>query len=224
MSTATVYELIGFAASLLIVISITQRSILRLRIIGLIGSITFTVYGGLIGAYPVMAVNFAATLIHLYYLVQLKRPGVERFTVLPISGDMAYLDAFCGHYLDDIDAIFPAFRQLRVEQPDWAQDLNLRAGFILRNVVPAGLFIGRDLGDGVIEVVVDYVIPEYRDLRAAQFLFDTDSGLFGPGDRILQATASTRDHRSYLHRVGFAPLDAEAQILRRPIGALRPSA
>ena len=36
MSAASIYELIGFIASLLIVVSITQKSILRLRIIGLI--------------------------------------------------------------------------------------------------------------------------------------------------------------------------------------------
>ena len=52
MDSDLVYELIGYAGSALVVLSLMQRSILRLRVIGLIGSVVFLVYSLLIGAYP----------------------------------------------------------------------------------------------------------------------------------------------------------------------------
>ncbi|NQV06152.1 YgjV family protein, partial [bacterium] len=57
MSAATAYEILGYAASALVVLSLAMRSILRLRIIGLVGSVAFMVYGILIGSYPVAITN-----------------------------------------------------------------------------------------------------------------------------------------------------------------------
>jgi hypothetical protein len=45
MSTETIYELIGYAGSILIVISLAMSSIIKLRVINLMGAITFGVYG-----------------------------------------------------------------------------------------------------------------------------------------------------------------------------------
>jgi|ERR1051325_4597590 hypothetical protein len=57
MGYLNIYELIGYVASVLVAISLTMTSILRLRIINLTGSACFTLYGLLIGAYPVAIVN-----------------------------------------------------------------------------------------------------------------------------------------------------------------------
>ena len=47
-------ELIGYLASALIVVSLAMRSVVRLRTISLVGSVTFVVYGLLIGSWPVV--------------------------------------------------------------------------------------------------------------------------------------------------------------------------
>jgi hypothetical protein len=52
MEASTLYELIGYAASVLVAVALTMRSVLRLRLINLVGAATFTVYGLLIHAYP----------------------------------------------------------------------------------------------------------------------------------------------------------------------------
>jgi hypothetical protein len=61
-----VFEIIGYVSSILIAISLMMSSILRLRIINLIGAVLFTIYGLGIRAYPVAAVNFLIVLIDLY--------------------------------------------------------------------------------------------------------------------------------------------------------------
>ena len=68
MEISMIYEIIGYVASVLVAISLMMRSVLKLRVINLIGAAVFTLYGLLIGAYPVAVVNFVIALIDLYYL------------------------------------------------------------------------------------------------------------------------------------------------------------
>ena len=68
MDLSMAYEIIGYVASVLVAISLMMSSILKLRIINLFGAVLFTIYGLLIGAYPVAVMNFFIVLIDLYYL------------------------------------------------------------------------------------------------------------------------------------------------------------
>ena len=66
-------QLLGYAASILIATSLLMRSIVRLRLINMAGAATFSVYGFLIGAYPVAALNLMTTAINIVQLVRLQR-------------------------------------------------------------------------------------------------------------------------------------------------------
>ena len=68
MDSSMIYEIIGYTASALVAISLMMSSIVKLRVINLIGAALFTLYGLLIGAYPVAVLNFTIVLIDLYYL------------------------------------------------------------------------------------------------------------------------------------------------------------
>lgn len=61
-------QLLGFVGSTLIVVSLTMRSIIRLRIIGLLGAAAFIGYGFALQAWPVVATNVVTSSIHLYHL------------------------------------------------------------------------------------------------------------------------------------------------------------
>ncbi len=199
MDPSTLYEIIGYVASALVVVSITQKSILRLRIIGLMGSATFLLYGLLINAFPIVLVNAAAALIHLYFLRRLVWHKAEVFSVLHVSAESRYLRYFLDFYNDDITTRYhPGF--VYESSPDQF------AAFILRDVVPAALFIGRNHDDGSVEVVVDYAIPQYRDFKMAPFLYSKDSGLFTDrGCTHLWSVAGSEIQADYLSRVGFSP-------------------
>ena len=74
---SAIVEVVGYIGSGLVILSLLQKSILRLRTIGLVASLTFLIYSVSIEAYPIAVVNVVAASIHLYYLrkQRLDQPG-----------------------------------------------------------------------------------------------------------------------------------------------------
>ena len=101
MSVDVIQEIVGYAGSGLIVLSLSMKSILRLRLVGLAGAITFLIYGLLISAYPIVITNVVIIGIQILFLRQLlgSRPV---FTVLEVRQGSAYLERFIEHWADDI--------------------------------------------------------------------------------------------------------------------------
>ena len=66
-------EGIGYAASLIILVSLLMTNVFRLRLINGIGSVLFGAYGWLIGSWPVCAINLVIAGIDGWYLLQTLR-------------------------------------------------------------------------------------------------------------------------------------------------------
>lgn len=64
------FEMLGYMASVFVAVSLMMRSLVKLRVINLVGAVLFTVYGLVIAAYPVAVVNGFIVLVNLYYLRQ----------------------------------------------------------------------------------------------------------------------------------------------------------
>ncbi|MBT8250122.1 MAG: hypothetical protein KJN81_07650 [Acidimicrobiia bacterium] len=191
-------ELVGYLGSALIVLSLTRTSILQLRLVGLAGSFTFAVYGLLIQAYPIVIVNVVIVMVHLFFLQKLLSKKKEFFTTLELNADSRYLAHFVRFHETDIENHQPGFSY----EP---RDNQVRA-FILRDMVPAGLFIGRACDDGSVQVELDYVVPQYRDFKVAEYLYSDRSGLFAEkGRRRIWARPGSDIHVRYFERLGFQP-------------------
>lgn len=196
MDTALWIEVVGYLGSAFVIFSLMQKSILKLRVIGLVGSVTFFVYSILIEAYPIAVVNVIAAAIHIYYLRKLIRFPEEIFSVLHVLPESRYLAAFMEFHADDMARYQPEFTY----EPSPEQF----AAFILRDMVPAGLIIGRAGGDRTVEIRLDYAIPQYRDFKLGKFLYSDRSGVFANEDcDRAWATATTPDHAKYLEKMGF---------------------
>ena len=191
-------EVVGYAASALIVLSITQKSIFRLRLLGFVGSLVFLAYSMAIAAYPIAIVNVIGASIHGWYLRKLIRRKDEVFRILHVLPESRYLLDFLDFYRDEIQGHF---------QPEFVYRANDRqvTAFILRDMVPAGLLIGEARDDGTFEVHLDFVIPQYRDFKIGSYVYAADSALLtGIAPTCVWAEASNRDHARYLSRMGFA--------------------
>lgn len=196
MSSAAWFEVIGYVASALIIASLTMKSILKLRLIGLAGSFTFFIYGVLIGAFPIVVVNSIVMVIHIYHLRRLLGRPDEAFTVLFVRKESEYLKYFCRFHDADIRRFIPTFNY----EP---ADDQIRV-FLLRDLVPAGLFIADGCGEGEMEVKLDFVIPAYRDFKVGRFLFSERSGVFTDTTcRRVWSVAETKAHADYLVKMGF---------------------
>jgi len=198
MDTHLLYELIGYLASILVALSLTMRSILRLRLINLLGAAFFTVYGLLITAYPVAFLNGLIVGINLYYLYEMKR-AKNYFTILEAHHDAAYLRMFLRYYAEDIKRFFPSSSYSPTERHlMW---------FILRDLVPVGLFIAEPKGPDRLFIQLDYVIPGYRDLQPGTFLYHEQAERFRVrGITHLETIPETEAQRDYVKRMGFAPV------------------
>ncbi|HEU0052407.1 MAG TPA: hypothetical protein VFQ39_04485 [Longimicrobium sp.] len=197
METRQVLELVGYAASALVVVSLMMSSLLKLRVVNLVGSATFALYGLLIHAYPVAATNGFIVLINLYYLRQMLRTR-EFFRVLPVRPHSEYLRYFLEFYAEDVQRFQPAFR--------YAPEEGHLTFFVLRDATPAGLFIG-EARDGSLCVLLDYVIPQYRDFKTGSFLFNEQAGFFRErGIREILSPAGSPAQATYLRRMGFEPI------------------
>ncbi|MGS0676339.1 YgjV family protein [Shewanella sp. 0m-4] len=71
MDNATIWEWVGYLASVVVAISLMMSNIKKLRWWNLIGAALFVAYGLAIDAIPVALVNFFIVLIDAYYLVKL---------------------------------------------------------------------------------------------------------------------------------------------------------
>lgn len=188
------FEIIGYVASILVAISLTMSKILKLRIINLIGALTFAVYGYLIGAYSVIFANSFIVCLNIYFLLKMYR-NKDSFDILDCTENKGYLEQFFGHYNDDIKNFFPEFN---------SSDLKSKSAiFILRNMRPVNLVIYNKQDNDIIEIILDYTIPEYRDFLNGQYLLE----LFK--DKQLVAKSESKEHIKYLKRLGFEKNEAE---------------
>ncbi len=191
-------EILGYLASFIVVISLSMSNVVRLRIVGLIGSVLFLIYGLLVGAIPVAITNGVIIVLHVYYLWQAYTREVG-FELLEVRADSLYLQKFLDFHRTTIDKT----------QPQFSFDVTADhlVFFILRDMLPTALFIGRPGANGDLAVELDFVIPEFRDLKAARFLFHLEPDKLGAhGVRSISTRGETDLHRSYLQKIGFENL------------------
>jgi GNAT superfamily N-acetyltransferase len=189
-----IYELLGYAASVMVAISLMMSSILRLRVLNLIGASLFAAYGLAIGSMPVAVVNVFIVGVNVFYLARLFSAR-ELFRILEVRPESEYLGYFLEETAADIRRYIPEFRQ---------PPAHALVVFVLRDLVPAGLLVGEPRDDGSLLIHLDYVLPNYRDFKVGDFLFRRQASFFRErGIHRLVARASTSEHAGYLRRMGF---------------------
>ena len=107
-------ELLGYAASVLVAASLTLKSIVRLRVVNLLGAVCFTIYGALLGAWPVALVNGVIVLINVWHLTQMASAR-EYFRLLEVGPDSEYLREFLRFHARDISHFLPEFDEKLAE-------------------------------------------------------------------------------------------------------------
>ena len=191
-------EIFGYCASALIATSLMMSSLLRLRLINLAGASMFATYGLLIHAYPVAILNGIIVSVNVYHLSRLLRAR-KLFQLLPLKPESVYLPYFLEFYAGEIRRILPEFKY----QPSPDQF----ALFVLCDCSPVGVFIANQNQNGVLNVVLDFVIPGYRDTKMGRFLFSDQADFFRQrGVKEVVITPRTKEFGGYLMKVGFEPV------------------
>src|SRR5688572_11125132 len=115
-----------------------MKSLVRLRIINMVGALFFILYGLLIGAFPVAFLNSLILCVNFYNLWQMWQEK-DYFKLMEASHDSPYLQNFLEFYRQDILKFFPSY----LFKPKSDQFVI----FVLRNMVPAGVLIVKPNGE-----------------------------------------------------------------------------
>jgi hypothetical protein len=162
-------DLIGWAGSALLVWSLLQTRILRLRVINLLGCFVLIFYNGAIRVWPMVGLNIVLAIINVYYLRKLlaTRHDDDAYTVVEVGPRDSFLAHVLRVHASDIKTFNPEFHWLGTES----------AFLVMRGDDVAGAVLVQDAGDGVAQIKLDYVTQRFRDFTPGEFVYKR-SGLF----------------------------------------------
>jgi hypothetical protein len=199
-------ELVGYLASALVVASLAMTSVVRLRVVSLVGSLVFALYGALLPSIPIILTNTAVALLNIWFLRKEFSPNRDLGAV-PIASDAPFLLDFLRSHDADIRSFHPGF------EPPEAGDFAL---LLTRDGLPAGSFVGTPEGD-VLRVRLDYVMHAYRDSRIGTWLYRSHTTVFTDAGFTRLTTVPASDAlRDYLLRMGFARANGELVLQLHP--------
>jgi ribosomal protein S18 acetylase RimI-like enzyme len=219
-------EIIGYAASFLVAISLVMVSIVRLRFINLAGAVTFVVYGTLIGSIPIILTNGFITAVNVYYLQKLLRRNTRAFAYLPAGPEQRQrMEEFIEAYEQDVRRFYPLFQRGLVER---ALDGPGTVYLCLKNLKMVGIaafvpvpaaeelavaehreamaYVRRELFPRhTVYMPLDYVAPKYRDIGLVNKLYHRVLEELQPDSRFIVAMTDPTNATShkFLRRNGY---------------------
>jgi hypothetical protein len=191
----TALDLMGWVGSAILVWSLLQTRILRLRVINLVGSAILIVFNALVGVWPMVGLNVVLVVINLVFLraLLMSRHSATSYTVVQVEPDDAYLGYLIECHAKDIATFNPGFA------PGAA--LSGEAYLILHGEETVGYVLLHDAGSGVAQIDLDYVTPRYRDFTPGEFVFRRSRLLAEKGyTRVVTAPG---EPGSYYPSIGF---------------------
>ena len=192
MPQRVIIEAIGYIGSGLVVVSMLMSSVVRLRVINMIGSIIFTVYALIIKSYPTALMNLCLVAINIYHLTRLLHTR-KHWELVEGSISDSYLKFLFSYFREDIALYFPGFG------PEKLKNKALRVFEVCCDNELAGVFIGSGAGDRL-KIELDYSTPAYRDCSVGTYLL---TSLPEYGVRELSYDGSVPAHIGYLKKMGF---------------------
>lgn len=197
-------EAVGWIGSAVLVWSLLQTQLHRLRALNLVGCVVLIGYNAVVGVWPMVGLNVVLAVINVVHLFRMSRErhDAQAYEILEVSGDDDYL----RHVLRVHEA------DIRHFNPDFVHDpfTGDPAYLILKGDATVGVVMLRDMGDGRAQLLLDYVMPPYRDLSPGEFVFGPDGPFRARGFRRVRTPATMVD--PYYERLGFHK-DGDAYVL-----------
>ncbi|HKJ11123.1 MAG TPA: hypothetical protein VJ976_01895 [Ornithinimicrobium sp.] len=189
-------EVLGWTGSVVLVISLLQTRILRLRLINLAGSLILAFYNVVIEVWPMVGLNVVLSLINVFYLVTMLRTRHDPtvYTVLEVDPDDRYLQHLLSVHSEDIHRSFPGFTEVQAHQS---------AFLIVHGDEAVGVVVIEDAEPGVAQIVLDWVTLRYRDSTPGEFVFRRSEIFSRRGYSRVVTAPETKE--AYYPRIGFTP-------------------
>lgn len=204
-------EIVGWFGSTLLVVSLLQTRVMRFRVLNAAGSTVLLGYNALIQVWPMVGLNLVLVGINAWIVSGLlrRRHDARAYDVVRLRADEPYLARVLARHADDIAA---HYRDSGSTLGEAEHAFLVTSGDDLVGVVlsRAGAAPGEQ------QVLLDYVLPPYRDFTPGEFVYRTDGPFAQLGTTRVIASPAMVAAEKYLGAVGFRP-DGERWVLR--IGA-----
>jgi hypothetical protein len=190
-----VWSIIGWGGSALVVWSLLQTRILRLRILNLIGCVILVGFNAVVGVWPMVGMNAVLAVINVVHLWRLLRHRHDEaeYQVLPVNSADAYLGYVLERHQKDIARFNPGFTLAASPYAFLVQHGDRTVGVVLAH----------DAGTGRAQIDLDYVVPKYRDFTPGEFVYRRSDVFTDQGFHQVIAPPRMRDSTPYLKNLGF---------------------
>lgn len=191
-------EVVGWAGSVLLIVSLLQTRLLRLRVLNTVAAAVLVLYNSVINVWPMVAMNIAIIGINLVQIARLRSAGKPNgYTLLEVDPQDEYLRHLLRVYEADIREFYPGF----VFDPAAP---HTGVFLILREDEAAGVVLLSDSHDPTVaRLELDYVTPKYRDFSPGEYVFDHSGWFADRGYDTVIAPGGLRPDDPYLRRMGF---------------------
>ncbi len=191
-------EIVGWAGSALVIVSLAQARLLRFRVLNLVGAVLAVVYNTWLQIWPFTAMNAVIAVIDIYWLRRMlaERHDDTAYEVVEVSTSDEYLRHVIRVHINDIRTFQPGYV--------WDPYAPGRSAFLVQlGDETVGVVVVIDKGDGVGQVELDFVTPRFRDFTPGEFVYRHRGALAARGLRRLVAPSDLIHPESYYPKVGF---------------------
>jgi len=186
-------DLFGYLASFIILVSLTMKSLVKLRWINAVGSLLFVVFAFLTHSVPTIVMNLGIIVIDLWYVFKITKIKTD-YRLIKAERGSSYLDFFYQTYRKDIDAIFGELAFSEAKGFSY---------FVCDNEI-AGIFAWKENSPTECQIMIDFVTPRYRDTKIGLYFFSQQLPVFREKgySRFVYHDVGER-HWKYLEKIGF---------------------
>lgn len=191
---------LGWASSLLLIVSLMQGGMWRFRVLNFVASVGLVAFNTILGIWPNVALNLAGAAINAFHVVRLARTrrGGNVFDVVEVDRDDRYLLWLLERHANDIERRNPGFAR--------RDAVAARLAFLVtRDTDTAGVVLLSELGNGTARVELDYVLPRFRDCTPGEAVYGRSGPLAVRGVTRIVADHRRVDGAAYFRRLGFRP-------------------
>ncbi len=187
-------DVLGWGGSALLVYSLLQASVLRLRVLNAIACVILIVFNAMLEVWPMVGMNTVLVAINAWFIVKMLRERHDEtaYQVLEVSPGDEYLRHVLRVHGADILKFNPDF----VHDPTESQG----AFLVQKGDETVGVVLLHEDGDTA-QVMLDYVTARYRDLSPGEFVWRSSGLLKDRGIRRVVTRPGMVG--AYYDRLGF---------------------
>ncbi|MET8361337.1 hypothetical protein [Micromonospora sp. NPDC005171] len=201
-------DLVGWAGSAVLVWSLLQSRVLRLRALNLVGSVVLIGYNAAIEVWPMVGLNIVLAAINIWYLrgMLVTRHDEKTYQVVEVGVGDQFLAHTLRVHAADIARFNPDFH--------WDPDASGRSAFLVVTADEVvGVVLSHAEAPGVAQIDLDYVTPKFRDFTPGEFVYRRSHLFTERGFH--RVVSPPRMLAPYYHRLGFRP-EGDSYVLDLP--------